>query len=232
MIWLFPYFQAKKAILYLFGSARLAPGGDLRNLTVLTTFGFLARGYSTSFMSYQMDGLKLGEETRLSLRFTTVLSLIAVLVGVLSAYYFHLRAYYFYGDNVLYTVKYPQEFVDIINWSKSPKLPDVPRTVATALGFFVASGLVILRAVFLRFPIHPLGYAMACAYGAPLWGPFLTVWLIKRVVLKLGGVRLYRRTVPAFLGLALGHFFTAGVLWGGLGMTGAETFRRYGVFFG
>ena len=47
-----------------------------------------------------------------------------------------------------------------------------------------------------------------------MWGSFLAVWVVKVLVVKLGGARLYRRLSPLFLGIAFGHFFTAGILWG------------------
>ena len=38
-------------------------------------------------------------------------------------------------------------------------------------------------------------------------------WLVKVVVLRYGGVSLYQKTRPFFLGLILGHY-VAGGLWG------------------
>jgi hypothetical protein len=231
MIWLFPFYQQIKALEYTFGTGPLAPGGNLRNLTILNTFGFLARGYSPAFMSYQMDNLKLAEESG-KMRTMAWLGLFAIVMGLPIAFYTHLLAYYHYGDNVLYTVKMPTEFLDVVRWGDAPAPPDGTRIAFTGVGLVVTSALVILRMVFLRFPLHPLGFAMVCSYGHPLWGPFLVVWWIKRTVQKLGGMRLYRRLIPLFLGLTLGHFFTAGVVWGGLGATGLEMFRHYIVFFG
>lgn len=43
---------------------------------------------------------------------------------------------------------------------------------------------------------------------------------------------LYRRTLPGFLGFALGHFFTAGIVWGILGATGRNLYEGYMVWFG
>ena len=83
-----------------------------------------------------------------------------------------------------------------------------------------------------QFPLHPMGYAMVTAYGDPLWGAFLVAWTVKVSVTRLGGIGLYRRLVPMFLGVTLGHFFTAGILWGALASLGAEVFRGYGVWFG
>src|SRR5206468_480264 len=78
--------------------------------------------------------------------------------------------------------------------------------------------LSILRLRFAGFPFHPLGYAMTCSYGDLIWGPFLVVWLLKSLVLRWGGMALYRKSIPLMLGLALGHFAVAGILWG---LTGA-----------
>lgn len=51
-----------------------------------------------------------------------------------------------------------------------------------------------------------------------LWGSFLAAWL--------GGARLYRRPAPLFLGIAFGHFFTAGVLWGACSLFLPQQHRR------
>jgi hypothetical protein len=57
------------------------------------------------------------------------------------------------------------------------------------------------------------------------------VWIVKSAVLRLGGMRLYRQLLPFFLGLVLGHYFTAGVVWGSLSLIN-DMYRRYGVWFG
>ena len=73
---------------------------------------------------------------------------------------------------------------------------------------------------------------MVTAYGDPLWGAFLAAWIFKLLITRLGGFGLYKKLMPGFLGVALGHFFTAGILWGILGTVGSEIFRGYGVWFG
>jgi len=78
--------------------------------------------------------------------------------------------------------------------------------------------LTVTRFFVLRFPLHPLGYLIATAYRneCPLWGPFFVVWVLKSLILRLGGVRLYKQLIPTFLGLALGHFFCGGLVWGNI----------------
>jgi hypothetical protein len=66
-----------------------------------------------------------------------------------------------------------------------------------------------------NFPFHPLGFILATLYGevTPYWFPFLVAWAGQRTALRYGAFLLYRRVVPAFLGLAFGHIFIAGILW-------------------
>ena len=90
----------------------------------------------------------------------------------------------------------------------------------------------MLRVRIIGFPLHPLGFAAANAYGHLLWWSFFLVWVAKVSVLRFGGRQLYRKSVPAFLGFALGHFFTSGVLWGLLGASNKDLFERFIVCFG
>jgi hypothetical protein len=45
-------------------------------------------------------------------------------------------------------------------------------------------------------------------------------------------MRLYKKLIPLCMGILLGHFITAGLIYGLLSLSEAEIFRRYGVWFG
>jgi hypothetical protein len=240
LIWMFPYYMQKKVMLYTLGSAPFMPGGELGTLTTFALLTFLSRGYFPSLAAYQLENFKLAEVAGIKVKSMTWVVILAVLAGLAVGFYIHLTPYYFYGAGTLRggiwgTGLATQEFQDIVNFTKTPKPPDVPRIIATGFGFVVAGVLAILRMVFLRFPLHPLGFGMATAYGDLIWWSFLLVWMIKTVVLKIGGVKLYKQLIPGFLGFALGHFFMAGMVWGLFSITGLiteEVFRRYAVWFG
>lgn len=240
LIWMFPYYMQKKVMLYTLGSAPFMPGGDLSTLTTFALLTFLSRGYFPALAAYQLENFKLAEVAGIKTRSMTTVIILSLLVGLGVGFYFHLTPYYHYGAGTLRggiwgTGLATQEFQDIVNFTKTPKPPDVPRIVATGFGFVVAGALAILRMIFLRFPLHPLGFGMATAYGDLIWWSFFLVWCIKAIVLKIGGVKLYKQLVPGFLGFALGHFFTAGMVWGLFSITGLiteEVFRRYAVWFG
>ena len=63
------------------------------------------------------------------------------------------------------------------------------------------------------WPLHPVGFGIVTTYAADMaFLSILIVWIIKSVVLRLGGVSLYRRGQPLFIGMlagyALGVFLT------------------------
>lgn len=238
LIWMFPYFQHYKAIKYTLGTAPLQKYGGLESLTVFTTLVFLSRGYYPSLIGYQTEGFRLARETEIRQKSMTWLLIIALIVGLYVSVGLHLRDYYEYGSGGLnaqggwgYQIAL-NEYEALTTYQKGHAPPDAWRIGATAGGFVITAGLMILRMIFLRFPLHPLAFGMAGSYGSLIWGSFFLVWVIKSIVFKLGGMSAYRRLIPGFLGLALGHYFTAGIAWGLIGMGLGESVNTYYVFFG
>ena len=88
-----------------------------------------------------------------------------------------------------------------------------------------------LRLVFLRFPLNPVGLALAGTFGAPIWFPVFLAWLAKTLILRLGGAHTYRHLTPVFLGVAMGHFLIAGGIWGLIGAFNEEVAKRYLLWF-
>ena len=240
MVWLFPISQQWDMMVYSIGSAPYQRGAGYGNMTIFGLFFWLARGYFPTMSAYQIEGLKIADEANIHRRTMIWWMIAALVIGLAGAYYVHLQAYYSFGANVLEggsteggaRVRAAVRAWDMVSsWITAAVAPDTQRTSAAAVGFGVTLLLVLLRSVFLRFPLHPLGYVMMASYGSPIWGPFFLVWIIKSTVLKVGGMGLYRQLIPFFLGLVLGHYFTAGVVWGSLSLIN-EMYRRYGVWFG
>lgn len=241
MVWLFPFYQHKKMMVAITGSEIYYRYGGWSNLTVFSLLMFLSRGYFQSVMAYQIEASKIAEEARIKQRVMTWWLVLALVLGLVGAYVIHLQAYYTHGANILEggttqggyrTTLAVQEYTGLASYAKGHVEPDRPRTIAGGAGFLITGILILLRSVFLRFPLHPLGFAMVTAYGSPLWGPFFIVWLIKSLILRIGGMGMYRRTIPFFLGIVIGHFFTAGLVWGWLSAIYEEMGRRYVVHFG
>ncbi len=239
--WAFPFGEAKKMILEASGTAIWSRGG-MQGLTIMSVMNFLSRGYFPGLMAFGIESLELGERMQARRREIIGALVIAFAVGLPLAYAMHLQAFYQYGANVLEggtiaggyrTSLARQEFDLLSGMVENPGLPQRLATGFAAGGAGVVVLLSVLRHHFLRLPVHPLGYALATSYGYLLWGPFFTVWLVKSLVVKLGGARAYRRLVPLFLGIAFGHLFVAGLLWGAFGaLLPGELYRRLHIDIG
>lgn len=102
------------------------------------------------------------------------------------------------------------------------------RVAAMAAGFGIFAVLSGLRSRILRFPLHPIGYLvllLSVFYswvspyprgdGGPgsagesswLWGSVLVAWTLKKLVIKYGGIRFYKKAKPAAIGLVVGAVF-------------------------
>jgi hypothetical protein len=94
---------------------------------------------------------------------------------------------------------------------KTPLKADVNGTLAVAFGFLITVMLTILRTQLSWFPFHPVGYAIAHTLTMQMvWLPFIIAWVLKWAVLRFGGMKLYRQSLPFFFGLILGDFLNGG----------------------
>jgi hypothetical protein len=75
-------------------------------------------------------------------------------------------------------------------------------------GAAAAVALTVLRLRFPGFPLHPMGLAVCSSFtiGPAVWLACLLGWAAKSVLLRAGGLVLYRRAAPFFVGLCAGHF--------------------------
>lgn len=236
LVWLFPYYQQKKMLLYMLGSHPFVASGQ-STMPVWGLFTFLARGYFPAMTGYQLEGMELTRRAHLNPRRVALAVFLAVGAGFLIGGYNHLTPYYQHGAQHLRggiwgTWLAVPEYQQATAYQTTPVLPEEPKIWATVVGAAVALGLSLVRLRFAGFPLHPLGYVMTCSYGSLIWGSFFLVWLFKSLALRYGGMAFYRRSIPLFLGLALGHFAVAGIFWGLTGAWTGEAVQGYPVFFG
>ena len=104
--------------------------------------------------------------------------------------------------------------------------PHPLRIGAMVAGFGIFLSLAWLRGRFLSFPLHPMGYflILACiSYNwitpyhkhdpdlpgdaSLLWGSVLVAWVCKKLIIKYGGMTMYKKAKPIFIGLIVGSVF-------------------------
>jgi hypothetical protein len=228
-----------RASVEVVGARWLAPGGRLEPLAALRALEYLSRSAVQSLGGTQMETLQVSRLTGAPVGAAVGVMAAGVAAGLLLGYYTHLTAYYTFGCNTLEggtteggyrTLQARMDYQEILDWYQRSAGRDLVQFGFRVAGAVTAWACAAARTVWFRFPLHPLGFAMAATFGYHLWASFLLVWGVKTIILRLGGARLYRRLIPLFLGLAIGHFVVAGGVWG-LVSAFSEHARRYVVWF-
>jgi len=104
---------------------------------------------------------------------------------------------------------YPQwAFGELDSSLRTPEMPDNWLRVAMGLGGAFMLLLVWLHANFVWWPLSPVGFLIASSYetNRSLWANVFIAWALTALVRRYGGLTLYRRFRPAFLGLVLGQY--------------------------
>ena len=93
---------------------------------------------------------------------------------------------------------------------------------AAGLGAVIQLLLTIAHKHFFWWPLHPVAFPVSAMWTTHHLMPSIFVaWLIKVVVLRLGGIQLYSKTRPFFLGLIVGQYCTGGMWIGVDALTGS-----------
>jgi len=208
-------FRPVNMLLAAVGSRALGP----QRLAILVLFDHLFMLDNRSpLMPQIMQGHKLGELGGLSQPRLTGLMALSVVVAVVSSYVSYLRLMYRYGGLMLhqwFTTYYAKNLY--CTWTSHLITGGEPATplafVTMALGGLSMAGLMTMHRTFLWWPLHPIGYLMGASWPMiNFWFPVLLGWVAKTTILWLGGAKLYRRLIPAFLGFILAELGSAG-LW-------------------
>jgi hypothetical protein len=182
----------------------------------------LARRYKISFRAVAVGGLSSVVVTILAGFFSFLI--FSYTIG--QEFYGHSVLPPFEGGNSATTIAtYP---LWVGHFLGEPGLDQVTeinwyRMIAIAGGFSAVGILLFLRMKFMRFPLHPIGYLvllMTILYSfetpylrvpvekplltSTIWGSALLAWIIKRLIVKYGGMNVYKQAKPLFVGLIVG----------------------------
>jgi len=190
----------------LVGARGLGPG----NLVAFSLYWGINRAERCHPMPHQLEGLKMAEQVGMSPRRLVQAMIVATVVGTIASFWAWLD------------VRYREDFGGGFGWEAFQRLaewmtflppPNVPAVVATAFGFGSVAILSGLRYRFLWWPLHPVAYPLASSINwsaSWLWFSIFASWLVKSLILRQGGLPLYRRSTPFFMGLILGDFLVGG----------------------
>jgi hypothetical protein len=213
--WLFgPDVDTGQLMTTTFGT-RPFGGADLTIMAYLRSIS--SYDLRTTSMPHQLDALKMADMVGASKRRLMGALMLSVAVGCFASFWIALGVWYHYGaaakTDVWRTFMGRQPFDILQSQLQSPVQSNAPGTLFVGVGFLTTVALSLLRMQYTWWPFHPIGYAIAnTATMQQIWLPFMIAWCAKAMTLRYGGLNLYRRFMPFFLGLCLGDFLIGG-LW-------------------
>jgi len=202
------------------GSPPVVPAGILvsavgssvigaQGLVVLATTFLWTTGRNFVMVS-AANSLRLGEELGKNRRPLFWIIVLALVVAFGAALWMVMHLSHKYGAINLWiwgggNYGYVEKFI------RTPSEPYAWGWFNMGLGSLIMAGLMAARWLYLWWPLHPLGYVIGPIWIMDhLWFNMFIAWGIKVLVLKYGGVRLYLKTRPFFMGMILGYFTPGG----------------------
>ncbi|MBI3946692.1 MAG: hypothetical protein HY321_12285 [Armatimonadetes bacterium] len=211
------------------GTAGMRP----QDLTMVSLLWWFNRAYRSHPMPVQMESLKLAQVAGFDAARMALALMLAAATGMLASIWAFVHLGYSLGTASKFWYGYgygDQVFSRLAGWMSNPVPPNAMATWAMFVGLVTCAGLSFMRVRYLWWPFHPIGYATSSSFSMGLlWVPLLIAWLLKVVVFRSGGLRLYRAALPFFLGLILGDIMM-GCLWSLIGiLSGVETYSFWGA---
>ena len=229
-------------VLYLGLTRAVAEGGLPAMRPPITTASFLIAGAGTSslgaeglvalgftygwhaeirsfVMSSVANGLKISQTFKGSKRRLFWVIIIAILVSLAASTYMTLHLSYKYGGINLNPLWYGWGAARAGPANMAPRIAGEPTGPLPEAWIFMGIGgsamavLMWARQHLLWWPLSPVGYMISANWKtAHIAFSAYLAWLIKLLLLKYGGPKLYRSARPFFMGLIVGEI-TAAAIW-------------------
>jgi len=168
------------------------------------------------FMVASANSGKITDQLRLGRRSVTFYILLSALVALLVSMAFALYMGYSYGaynyGGWIFGTGSQIPYTETLR-KIDAKGTDWVRLGHAGIGAAVMALLTFMRYRFPWWPLHPIGMPVGiCSYPMTIivFSIFLS-WLAKWVIMRSGGIGLYQKAQPFFIGLILGYFTGIGV---------------------
>jgi hypothetical protein len=193
--------------------------------SALGASGLVALGFSYGWhseirsfvMSSVANGLKMGEIITGSRRRLFWAVAIAVLVSLAGSSYMTLILAYKHGGINLNPLFFVGQAPTFGPRDMTPRIagelpgPRLDAWLFMSIGGSIMALLMWARHHFLWWPLNPLGYTISANWKTGhIFASALLAWLLKFLILRYGGPKLYKSLRPFFLGLILGEIVAAG----------------------
>ncbi|HDP89136.1 MAG TPA: hypothetical protein ENN42_04150 [Thioalkalivibrio sp.] len=209
-------FEERDFLLSITSAGRFSNRQGLEALTSFSIFGWMTKAMFQPTGAYHVENLELARQGNIARSAMLWVSLMAVLAGLVIAYYTCLDTFYDIGalssagaeGDGYYEVRWARgNYLKMLAQARSTEGFEVLPNVFRAGGGVIVMLLAWLRARYVGFPFTPWGYVVACTYGSTFWTSFLITWAAQKVILRYWGARAHQRAIPLFLGISFGYMF-------------------------
>jgi hypothetical protein len=214
----------------------LAAGTGFIGPPAMTSMAFVQRVFMLDLRTFLLpsllDSYKLAGQAGVSLRRLMFPIALAIGTAVASSYVAMMLIPYRYAGVSLapwFLLHSPQQpFKTLAARLVNPAQPNPLGILFVAVGALVTAGLFAMRARFVWWPFHPMGFAMGPSWPMiQLWFSILVGWVAKSLLLRYGTAKTYDRAKPFFMGLVVGEFVAAAVWLVVSQLTGAVGLRFF-----
>lgn len=168
-----------------------------------------ARGWHVNFLSHTLEGYKMADVVGARRKTINVSVFMGYIMGLAMCLFVILPMFYNRGAspawNMFRSYGY-NEFELGVGWMRG-----APKPLDTAVIFFSVFSVAfiiflgVMRATFVWWPFHPIGYFFGAGYLSRwLVEQAFVIWVIKTLVLRWGGESLRKKLTPAFTGMIYG----------------------------
>jgi hypothetical protein len=194
-------------------------GQDPRSLTLFSLLYWINRDHRGQPMGHQLAAFRAGQIAQVRPRAMGWIVLLGFAIGVVTCLLAYLHWAYRLGEDQWVSGAWRESGAGTAvrrarQWIDTPTGPDFREIAFMGAGAGITYTLSRLSTIFIGFPLHPIGFALAVCFAVEYnWLAFAVAWAIKLLVLRYGGRDLYQKLVPCFLGIILGSLLTP-IVWG------------------
>lgn len=178
------------------------------NMLALGWFPAFVFGNSGAFGAMALESYKMADETNLSRRSINRVIVVVVVLAALLGFFMGLPLGHKWGlhrleSHVLWMGRVPA--FGNVTWAWESGF-DLKQAIYLLIVSSVTVLLTFMRMRFVWWPFHPLGFAlMQYELMTWVWFSAFIAWLIKFFVYRYGGRKLYKKSIPFFVGMIAGQ---------------------------
>jgi len=189
---------------------------DATTTAVMGTMSWTSANASASPVPHIMNAFKLAQATGAKRRRMLAIIVAALVVGIVVNGFFIINSNYRSPRGAGGTTAAglaARAAREAVNDAKRVRPVDTPGLIATGSAVLFSVFLGIMRARFVWWPFHPVGFALGHSFWCSrYWFTAMLAWFAKALVLRYGGASLHRKMFHLCVGVLAGGWTWGAIL--------------------